>query len=88
MDRETTAAIPGEGRFTDAHLVRALEEAGSRAVVVYGWSPHMPLSGEGWAEIEDAARRLDVHVEPVLIMPSDTASPEKRRAASACRRGP
>ena len=67
------AAVVTEGlRFTDADLRRTRSEAGEAGVVVYGWSPHMPLSGDGYVEVAAAARRLGLHVEPVLIVPADT----------------
>ncbi|MDA1102248.1 MAG: hypothetical protein O2956_01440 [Gemmatimonadetes bacterium] len=58
-------------RFTDADLGSALSAAAGRPVVVYVWSPHMPLSVDGFAEIQKAADRLGLSVEPVLIARGD-----------------
>lgn len=43
------------------------ERASVAAVVVYTWSPHMPLSVDGYREIERAAETLGLEVVPVLI---------------------
>lgn len=39
---------------------------GHEAGVFYAWSPHMPLSVDGYAEIRAAAEALDIAVTPVL----------------------
>jgi hypothetical protein len=50
------------------------------AVVVYAWSPHMPLSVEGFRAIEAAASELGLRVVPVLFAGSD---PEFARREAA-----
>lgn len=66
------------GTFTDDDLRRALAARGAggqgrSALVVYAWSPHMPLSVDGYAEIRTAAGSLGMRVEPVLLPGSDRA---------------
>jgi hypothetical protein len=56
-----TNPLPDRGpeRFTDADLRRTVSSArggGARGVVVYLWSPHMPLSVDGYREIQAAAK--------------------------------
>lgn len=55
--------------FTDGDLesLRASEDR----FIVYVWSPHMPLSVDGWAEIYAAAGRLDIPVVPLLFAGSE-----------------
>jgi hypothetical protein len=64
---------PAEARLTDALLEEALGAASDRAgLVVYAWSPHMPLSVDGWREIAATADRLDLSALPTLIAHADT----------------
>lgn len=49
--------------FTDADLERLV--TASQSVVVYVWSPHMPLSVEGVHEASVAARRLGLRLVPL-----------------------
>lgn len=56
--------------FTDDELTRL---ASTSAVVVYVWSPHMPLSVDGYSEIREAAEGLEVELVPVLFPASDRA---------------
>ena len=56
--------------FTDADLRAGL---GERATVVYTWSPHMPLSVDGYREIAQASRALDARLIPVLFAGGDRA---------------
>ena len=79
-DCQITALPPRPARvdwptpgFTD-HDLRALTDslaAEGRGLVVYAWSPHMPLSVDGWAAIENASQAAGVPVIPVLINGSD-----------------
>ncbi|MEM7414980.1 MAG: hypothetical protein AAF389_05740 [Gemmatimonadota bacterium] len=65
--------LPVEGaRFTDADL-EAARRAHPGGVVVYAWSPHMPLSVDGLPEVAEAARDAGFGFEPVLIAPGDTS---------------
>jgi len=68
------ASPPGnrDALFTDADLRDAIERS-ARGVVVYAWSPHMPLSVDGYAEIAAAGRSLGLDVVPVLIAHGDVA---------------
>ena len=55
--------------FTDRDLdtlVRA-----QRPVMLYLWSPHMPLSVDGWAEAQRAATARGITVEPLLDPQAD-----------------
>jgi len=61
----------GVVRFTDRVLRARLARTG--ALVVYVWSPHMPLSVDGYGEVERAARALGLSVEPVLFAGADRA---------------
>ena len=75
-DRILEGSIPaGEEvgpAFTDADLREALRASEARAgLVVYAWSPHMPLSVDGWPELADAAAALDLVAIPVLIAHAD-----------------
>ena len=60
---------PGPSTFTDADLEALL--ASDRTAVVYVWSPHMPLSVDGFAEISGAANALGLVVAPVLFPGGD-----------------
>jgi hypothetical protein len=55
--------------FTDRDLIRALAE--NDRLVIYLWSPHMPLSVEGLAEIDHAARDAGFHLVSVLHPDAD-----------------
>lgn len=68
---DEAARASGSERFTDADLHAALQS--SPRLVVYVWSPHMPLSVDGYAEITAAARSVDAEVVPVLFAGSDKA---------------
>lgn len=70
-------------RFTDDDLRDALLRHQAGGLVVYAWSPHMPLSVEGFREVAEAARRLGMTAVPVLIAHSeaDFARREAERAA-------
>jgi len=57
--------------FTDTHLLGLKESAEGDALVVYVWSPHMPLSPDGWPEIEAAASAAGMQVVPALMAHSD-----------------
>ena len=50
--------------LTDVDVARIIG-AGGRGII-YAWSPHMPLSVEGYPEIAAAANRLGLTVTPVL----------------------
>lgn len=75
-----TEARSGTGGFTDAMLAEATASAGA-GLVVYAWSPHMPLSVDGWTEISRAAATLGLDALPVLIAHADRpfAAREARR---------
>jgi len=67
-------ARPGEDApppFTDADLRAALDDAGAAGLVVYAWSPHMPLSVDGWTEITSASAARGYDAIPVLIAHAD-----------------
>lgn len=64
--------------FSDADLRSALDGGGS--LVVYVWSPHMPLSVDGYAEITVATEGLGHRVLPVLIAGSDRTFAEAEAA--------
>lgn len=66
----TTEEVP---RFTDAELLALLGDAGGAPVVVYVWAPHMPLSPDGWPELQRAARSAGMRAVPVLMAHSDRA---------------
>jgi hypothetical protein len=70
--------------FTDADLRAVVgstlgseaQRAGARGqgfagVVVYAWSPHMPLSVDGFREIRAATTELGLRLVPVLFAGSD-----------------
>lgn len=59
------------GLFTDAHLA-ARVDAAEKAAIIYAWSPHMPLSTDGYAEIRRAGEAVGLPVVPVLMAFSDT----------------
>ena len=71
--RARSTSVDG-GDFDDRALDLVLDEAvatSARGVVVYAWSPHMPLSVDGWAEVAKAARALSVVAVPALIDEAD-----------------
>jgi hypothetical protein len=71
---ETTQSQAGEedqARFTDEYLLGLLEGAGTAPLVVYVWSPHMPLSPDGWPEIQRAAQIAGMRATPALMAHSD-----------------
>ena len=58
--------------FTDVELRSLVGGADApTAVVVYSWSPHMPLSVDGYREVARAADALGMALVPVLIPGSD-----------------
>lgn len=66
VERAPLAA--GAGGFTDRDLSGALQQ--SHRLVVFLWSPHMPLSADGLPEIEDAARATGA----ALVVVTDPSS--------------
>ena len=66
-----SASRPSRRRDFDDHaLDSALTESRAntaRGLVVYAWSPHMPLSVDGWKEVDAAARSLGLLAIPTLI---------------------
>lgn len=58
------AAVADDGWLTDAEVSAVLEQGS--AGVFYAWSPHMPLSVDGLAEIALAGERLGITVVPLL----------------------
>jgi hypothetical protein len=67
--REKTPGIANaDDGFTDRSLASALGE--TKRLVVFLWSPHMPLSVDGLPEIEDAARAA----RATLVVVTDPAS--------------
>lgn len=68
LGERTDATIPASATatFTDADL-RSSIEAHPAGVVVYVWSPHMPLSVDGYREVVAGADALGLTVEPVLF---------------------
>jgi len=70
-----------DGLFTDDDLREALRTAlrapGARGVVVYVWSPHMPLSVDGYPEIRRAAEATGLRLEPVLFPDGSRAFAEE-----------
>lgn len=73
MDGRVARVGPPTGgfpAFTDADLAQVV--AGhDEPVVVYVWSPHMPLSVDGWTEIAEATARVGWRVVPVVMPYSD-----------------
>lgn len=69
----TQSQVGGEDRglFTDAYLLGLIESAGTAPLVVYVWSPHMPLSPDGWPEIQRAARNAGMRTTPALMAHGD-----------------
>ena len=67
----TALAVAGCSRatFTDADLA-ALRQSAERTVV-YVWSPHMPLSVDGYEEIAAAAAEHELALVPLLFSESD-----------------
>jgi hypothetical protein len=57
--------------FNDADLTAVLA-SGARGVL-YLWSPHMPLSVDGYAAVATAARARGLNVEPLLDPAADRA---------------
>jgi len=57
--------------FTDADLA-ALVASGASGVI-YLWSPHLPLSVDGYTPVAAAAARRGLRVEPVLAAEADRA---------------
>lgn len=87
--RESRRIEPGEGQatrrtanvFTDDDLRGALRGGdGASSVVVYLWSPHMPLSVDGWPEIVQASARVGARVVPVLFPDGDRGFAEREAA--------
>lgn len=58
--------------FSDADLASALGTSPD-GVVVYLWSPHMPLSVDGYQEVRRAADSVGLPLIPLLFAGSDTA---------------
>ena len=82
---ESNRPDDGLEHFTDADLRRAVSAAstdGSRGVVIYVWSPHMPLSVDGYREIATAAAAHGLCLVPLLFPGSDPdfAAAEAERA--------
>ena len=67
----TPAARPSssERSFTDADLHALLDS--SAPLVVFLWSPHLPLSADGYREIEAAATALDLSLAAVVVPSAD-----------------
>lgn len=59
------------GTFSDADLGVAIRESAPNPVVVYLWSPHMPLSVDGIGAILQAGAATRVRVELVQIAHAD-----------------
>ncbi len=78
----TTATRPRPGaatpRFSDEDLARAV--AGPARGVVYVWSPHMPLSVDGYRAIVTAASERGLRVDAVLDPGADRAFAAAERA--------
>ncbi len=68
------------GEFTDDDL-RSLVSSSTSAIVFYVWSPHMPLSLDGYREIAAACDALDLQLVPLLFGGGDLLFAE--RAASS-----
>jgi hypothetical protein len=79
----TTTTQPRHGApppaFGDADLIAVLA-SGARGVL-YLWSPHMPLSVDGHAEVTAAARARGLIVEPLLDPAADRAFAASAAAA-------
>lgn len=68
------SAPAGVDDFDDRALNLVLSDADAaseQGVVVYAWSPHMPLSVDGWSEVDAAARTVGLRAVPVLIDEAD-----------------
>ncbi len=63
----TASEVPS---FTDADLRAAVERHPS-GVAIYLWSPHMPLSVDGYSELREAAEARGLGVVPLLFAESD-----------------
>jgi len=57
--------------FTDGDLRSSLAGTPDQSLVIYSWSPHMPLSVDGYAEVAEAAHARGMTALPVLIAHSD-----------------
>jgi len=78
--RSAARPVAAAPAFTDADLA-ALVESGASGVI-YLWSPHLPLSVDGYAQVAAAADRRGVKVEPLLAADAD-----RRFAAEAVASG-
>ena len=58
-----------ERSFTDADLHALLD--GSAPLVVFLWSPHLPLSADGYREIEAATAALDLRLAAIVDPAAD-----------------
>lgn len=74
---ERTRPAAAEPRFSDADLARA---AGSTRGVIYVWSPHMPLSVDGYRAIAAAASARGLSVHAVLDPGADRRFAAAERA--------
>ncbi len=63
--------------FTDDDLSRLL--ASGQPAVLYLWSPHMPLSVDGYVQLVTAARPRGLTVEPLLDAAADRSFAETSR---------
>ena len=66
----------GRPSLTDADVARIIGSGDGG--VFYAWSPHMPLSVEGYREIRAAANRLGLAMTPVLSSHSNVDYAEDR----------
>lgn len=68
--------------FDDEKLRAALAhaQAEGRPFAIYVWSPHMPLSLDGFAELNEASQSVSARLIPVLVTGSD---PDFARAEAA-----
>lgn len=69
------APSPPPGAFTDEDLKRLLAE--DERLVVYLWSPHLPLSVEAYHEIADAAASLGIPFVAVADATADRGFVER-----------
>jgi hypothetical protein len=67
--------------FTDAELASVLATSGRG--VLYLWSPHMPLSVDGYGAVVAAAKARGLAVEPLLDPAADRAFARTEAAARA-----
>ena len=63
--------------FTDANLRALMNEDPDVPLVVYVWAPHMPLSADGWPEIDRASTLAGMRAVPALIAHSDRVFAER-----------